>query len=444
MNSGLLVLGAGRSSRYLLKQLSEFCHQTQRPLVVCDASEQELIKHAADLKADFRVMNVANTAELEPFVAGMEMVVSLLPPAMHPAIAELCLKHKAHFASASYVSDAMRNLNEAAVQSGLVFLNELGLDPGIDHLSAMRAMDEIRAGGGKITSFESYCGGLVTENDCAGNPWKYKFSWNPRNVVLAGQGGNSIFRVNHQLRSIPWHRLFAEANLLKIPGLGDFDAYANRDSLSYSSIYGLSDVPTLLRGTLRRKDYCKNWHVLVSLGFTDAQSSLPPDVNTIHDLTCALTGKARQQRFSDWLIANRWIDESHREWFDYLELESDKPLAKQAGNAAEMLESVLLDRWRLLPEDRDEVVMYHRIGFVKNGRSQILHSVMSVSGVDEMHTAMAKTVGLPLAFGVELVLSGSCPENGVVVPVSRYWYSYILPRLEKMGVYFQEQTEFCG
>lgn len=443
MNSGMLVLGAGRSSRYLLKQLSAFCHETQRPLVVCDASEQELKKHAADLHADCRVMNVANTAELESFVAGKEMVVSLLPPAMHPAVAELCLKHKAHFASASYVSDAMRNLNEAAVQSGLVFLNELGLDPGIDHLSAMKAMDEIRAGGGEITSFESYCGGLVAENDCAANPWKYKFSWNPRNVVLAGQGGNSIFRVNHQLRCIPWHRLFAEANLLKIPGLGDFDAYANRDSLSYSSLYGLRDVPTLLRGTLRRKEYCKNWQVLVALGFTDAQASLPLDINTIHDLTCALTGKSREQRFSDWLIENRWIDKTHRAWFDYLELESNKPLAKQAANASEMLELVLLDRWRLLPGDHDEVVMYHRIGFVKNGRSQILHSVMSVTGEDEIHTAMAKTVGLPLALGVELVLTGSCPEKGVVVPVSRYWYNEILPRLEKMGIRFVEQTEFC-
>ena len=443
MNSGVVVLGAGRSSRYLLKQLSAYCHETQRPLVVCDASEQELKKHAADLHADCRVMNVANTAELEPFIAGKEMVVSLLPPAMHPAVAELCLKYKVHFASASYVSDAMRNLNDAAAQLGLVFLNELGLDPGIDHLSAMKAMDEIRAEGGEITSFESYCGGLVTENDCVGNPWKYKFSWNPRNVVLAGQGGDSIFRVNHQLRSIPWHRLFAEANPLEIPGIGEFDAYANRDSLTYSSIYGLNDVPTLIRGTLRRKDYCKNWQVLVSLGFTDAQSALPPNINTIHDLTCTLTGKPRGQRFSDWLIENRWIDETYRDWFNYLELDSDKSFAKKPGNAAELLELVLLDRWRLLPGDHDEVVMYHKIGFVKNGQSQLLHSVMCVTGEDEMHTAMAKTVGLPLALGVELVLSGSCPEKGVVFPISRYWYNEILPRLEKMGIRFEEQTEFC-
>lgn len=443
MNNGILVMGAGRSSRFLLKHLSDFCRVTGRELTVCDASQAELEKHTSDLTLERKILNASDVDALELSIANKEMVVSLLPPAMHPAVAELCLKHKAHFASASYVSDAMKGLDAKARDTGLVFLNELGLDPGIDHLSAMKAMDEIRESGGEITAFESYCGGLVAEAYCEGNPWKYKFSWNPRNVVLAGQGGNSIFRQNHQLRSIPWHRLFAEAKTLEIPDLGEFDAYANRDSLSYASVYHLPEVPTLLRGTLRRKNYCKNWQVLVVLGFTDAQSPLPESVQSINDLCCALTGKEKAQSLSDWLLNNNFISESQKEWFDYLFLENTEPLGCNAKSAAELLEGVLLDKWKLQPGDCDEVVMYHRIGFVKNGQKQVFHSVMSVTGEDEIHTAMAKTVGLPLALGVELVLSGSCPENGVVIPVSSFWYEEILPRLEKMGVRFREHTEIC-
>lgn len=443
MNKDVLVLGAGRSSRFLLKQLADFCEKTGRILTVCDASKQELDKHTADLSLKRKIFNASDAVELEQIIDGKEMVVSLLPPIMHPTIAALCLKNKAHFASASYVGEAMWALDSEARSAGLVFLNELGLDPGIDHLSAMKAMDEIREGGGEITSFESYCGGLVSEAYCAGNPWKYKFSWNPRNVVLAGQGGNSVFRQNHQLRSIPWHRLFAEANSLSIPNLGEFDAYANRDSLSYSSLYRLDEVSTLLRGTLRRENYCKNWQVLVALGFTDAQSPLPDDVCSVNDLCCALTGKETDQLLSAWLLENNWIRPEQTVWFDYLNLENKQELGFKPNNAAEVLEAVLLDKWKLMPGDCDEVVMYHRIGFVKDGRKQLLHSVLCVTGEDEMHTAMAKTVGLPLALGVELVLTGNCPERGVVVPVSKFWYNGILPRLEQMGIRFAEHTEFC-
>jgi saccharopine dehydrogenase (NADP+, L-glutamate forming) len=443
MNSGILVLGAGRSSRFLLMQLTEFCHKTDRSLTVCDSSQKELDKHTFDLQLERKIINASDPDALELLIAGKEMVVSLLPPPMHPTVAAMCLKYKSHFASASYVGEAMRDMDEAAGNAGLVFLNELGLDPGIDHLSAMKAMDEIRADGGEITSFESYCGGLIAEKYCTDNPWKYKFSWNPRNVVLSGQGGNSIYRQQKQLRSIPWHRLFAEAKNLSIPGLGEFDAYANRDSLTYQSLYKLDDTDTIFRGTLRRGNFCKNWQVLVSLGFTDALSLLPQNINSVNDLCCALTGKKSQQQLSDWLLKNRWISEEQAIWFDYLNLESTRPFDSKVNNAAEVLEAVLLEKWKLMPGDCDEVVMYHSIGFVKDGRKQKFHSMLCVTGEDDMYTAMAKTVGLPLALGVELVLSGNCSECGVVIPVSDYWYKQILPRLEEMGISFTEQIEIC-
>ncbi len=443
MNSGVLVLGAGRSSRFLLTHLAEFCHKTQRSLTVCDANPKDLEKHTSDLRLERKMINASDADALEQLVNGKEMVVSLLPPPMHPKVAALCLKYRAHFASASYVSEAMKELDVESRKAGLVFLNELGLDPGIDHLSAMKAMDEIRADGGVITAFESYCGGLIAEAYCANNPWRYKFSWNPRNVVLAGQGGNSIYRHQKQLRSIPWHRLFAEAKTLSIPGLGEFDAYANRDSLSYSSLYKLDEADTLFRGTLRRANFCKNWQVLVALGFTDAQSSLPKNLQCLNDVCCALTGKNKKQLLSDWLLKNRWISADQAVWFDYLDLESTRPFDPDANNAAEVLEAVLLEKWKMMPGDSDEVVMYHRIGFVKDGIKKRYHATLCVRGADDMHTAMAKTVGLPLALGVELVLSGNCPESGVVIPVSAYWYNQILPRLEKMGIVFTEHFEIC-
>ena len=443
MNSGILVLGAGRSSRFLLMQLTEFCHKTDRSLMVCDSSQKELDKHTFDLQLERKIINASDPEALELLIAGKEMVVSLLPPPMHPTVAAMCLKHKSHFASASYVGEAMREMDKAAGKAGLVFLNELGLDPGIDHLSAMKAMDAIRAAGGKITSFESYCGGLVAEKACGYNPWKYKFSWNPRNVVLSGQGSNSIYRQQKQLRSIPWHRLFAESKTLSIPGLGQFDAYANRDSLTYESLYKLEDADTIFRGTLRRGNFCKNWQVLVSLGFTDGQSPLPENIFCVNDLSCVLTGKQKDQQLSDWLLKNRWISEEQAVWFDYLNLESPRPFDSKFNNAAEVLEAVLLEKWKLMPGDCDEVVMYHNIGYEKDGRKQQLHSMLCVRGEDDMHTAMSKTVGLPLALGVELVLSGECPESGVVIPVSNYWYKQILPRLEEMGISFTEQIEIC-
>jgi saccharopine dehydrogenase-like NADP-dependent oxidoreductase len=438
---GILVLGAGRSSRFLLEYLSAFCESTGRNLTICDASEPGLHQHTKGLLAQTRVANLADENILNSLIPGNEIVVSLLPPPMHPVVATLCLKWNVHFASASYVSDSMRSLHSEARAKGLTFLNELGLDPGIDHLSAMQAMDRIRVNGGIIHSFESYCGGLIHEDDCTENPWKYKFSWNPRNVVLAGQGGYSTFLLDGILRTLPWHRVFDEATTLEIPDLGGFDAYANRDSLSYTETYGLSGLKTMIRGTIRRKDYCKNWQVLVGLGYTDGQQLLPSSINSIGALSSALSGKRSNQSMVDWLIASKTIDPSQANWFAFLDLDNPTPLVSESKTAADLLELVLMQKWQLQPQDRDEVLMYHRIGYHENGVSKVLHSVMRVVGEDATRTAMAKTVGLPLAIGVEAIVSGTCQEFGVVVPVSSFWYGVVLPKLEGYGITFSETVQ---
>jgi len=368
----------------------------------------------------------------------VNLVVSLLPPPMHPMVAGLCLKHGLNLATASYISREMQSLHQEARSKGLVFLNEMGLDPGIDHLSAMKAIDEIREQGGEIHSFESYCGGLVHDTDCGANPWKYKFSWNPRNVVTAAQGGLSVYRRNGGMRCLPWHRVFAQAETLEMPGHQRFDAYANRDSLGYEKVYGLESAQTLVRGTLRRPGYCRAWQVLVQLGYTDAQSELPDAVRSMADLTAALAGKSSALSFADWLTGRSPEYADLREYFTYLDMDDPEPVNTENATAADILQHLLMKRWALEPQDRDEVVMYHRICFRKQGVDRVLHAVLKMAGEDALKTAMAKTVGLPLAMGAELILEGRISEKGVVIPVTREWYQPVLKKLESRGIVFAE------
>lgn len=439
--SRIIVLGAGRSSCYLLQYLSGAAAANDWTVLVCDRDEDNLNRHAAGLNLNLQVADISDATVLDALLQHADLAVSLLPPAMHMTVAGICLRHGVHLATASYVSAEMKKLDEAARERGLVFLNEMGLDPGIDHMSAMKAMDEIRAGGGEVLSFESYCGGLVQEEDCAGNPWKYKFSWNPRNVVLAGQGGMSVFRRDGALRCIPWHQLFAHGETLEIPGLGAFDAYANRDSLGYEQIYKLENAGTLYRGTLRRSGFCSAWQLLVQLGFTDAGNLLDAEINHLAALTNALTGKKPGEKFTDWLVRNLPDKKVLIPYFSFLDMEDAAVVGTESMTAADILQARLMKVWDLQPADRDEVVMYHRIRYKQQDAVKTYHAVLDVSGEDEIHTAMAKTVGLPLAMGVELILSGKVSERGVAVPVSPVWYGPVLDQLKAFGIGFHEFVE---
>jgi saccharopine dehydrogenase-like NADP-dependent oxidoreductase len=436
----ILVLGAGRSSWYLLDYLSAKSAEKKWRVTVCDRDASSLSTHCAGFDVDARQLDVNDESALGHAMASADLVVSLLPPAMHISVAALCLKHRKHLATASYVSPEMRAMHNEAKENGLVFLNEMGLDPGIDHLSAMQAMDKLRTEGATISSFESYCGGLVHKEDCGDNPWKYKFSWNPRNVVLAGQGGHSIYRENANLRCIPWHQLFAKSQPLNIPGMGVFDSYANRDSLTYEKIYGLEAALTIKRGTLRRENFCKHWHVFVALGFTDAQTVLPPAINNFSKLADVLTGK-QNISLGAWLVQNGMIDAAHKSWFDFFEDMSEVKLPEGAYTAADILQFMLMEKWKLASHDRDEVVMYHRIGYTLNQEQSILHSTMKLAGKDPVRTAMSATVGLPLAMGVELILTGAVSETGVVIPVTKEWYEPVLEKLVGQRIVFSETTE---
>src|SRR5688572_13709191 len=268
----ILLIGAGRSSSVLIRYLLQSAAQNQWELVVGDVSEQLATEktgghpHSNAIRFDVQDQSIR-----EAEVQKADLVISLLPPHLHYLLAVDCVNFKKHFLTASYLSTEMGSLHEQAEKAGICIMNECGLDPGIDHMSAMEVIDRLKKEGCELTSFKSYTGGLVApeSND---NPWGYKFSWNPRNVILAGQG-TARYIENGQCRYIPYHRLFDEAEAVTVhTSAGErmhFDGYANRDSLAYRALYGLEKTPTLLRGTLRQKNFCRAWHALVLLGLTD-------------------------------------------------------------------------------------------------------------------------------------------------------------------------------
>lgn len=435
----IAVFGVGRSSIYLLDYLNRES-KGRWEIVACDRDPIALSKLTAafeHIKA--QVLDVSDEIALSKLVSTADLVVSLLPPALHVSVAKLCLEGNTHLATASYVSADMKALSDEAGSKGLVFLNEMGLDPGIDHMSAMEMIHDLTAHGAAISSFESYCGGLVHLDDCGTNPWKYKFSWNPMNVILAGQGAPSVFLKDGKLRTVSWNRVFASATSLDVNYEGVYDAYPNRDSLGYKEPYGLKDATTFIRGTLRRENYCKAWQVLVLLGFTDHSAPLPDSISTVAAFIDSITGREKGVAFSDWLLGQGLIDNSLAAHFNFLETnEAEIHLPK--GTAAEKLHAWLSQCWRLNEQDRDQVVMYHRIVAEIDGKRMVKHSFLKVDGIDSTRTAMAKTVGLPLAMGAALILTQNMPV-GVQVPTAAIWYKPVLEGLKAEGIQFKEFTE---
>jgi saccharopine dehydrogenase-like NADP-dependent oxidoreductase len=365
----------------------------------------------------------------------------MLPAHLHIEVAKDCLTYKKHMVTASYISPAMQELDEIAKANQLIFMNEIGLDPGIDHMSAMKIMDEIRAKGGKIILFESFCGGLVApESDT--NLWNYKFTWNPRNVVLAGQGGAAKFIQEGTYKYIPYHKLFRRTEFLEVEGFGRFEAYANRDSLKYREVYGLQNAETCYRGTIRRVGFSKAWDVFVQLGMTDDTYIIDDSehmsnrdfVNLFlpYHPTDSIEIKFRHQLK---------IDQDDVIWDKLMELDLfSKSVVPGLKNAtpAQMLEKILSYKWTLQPEDKDMIVMYHKIGYELNGEQKQIDATMVCLGDDQTYTAMAKTVGLPVAIAALKILNGEIQTTGVQLPIAKEVYLPILAELEKYGVVFNE------
>ena len=440
----ILIIGAGRSASSLIQDLLNKSEKENLHLVIGDLSlalaEKKTNNHP---NATPIALDILDENQRKKAIQNATIVISMLPAHLHIEVAKDCILYKKHLVTASYISDAMQELDAVAKENNLIFMNEIGLDPGIDHMSAMKVIDEITAKGGKMLLFESFCGGLVApESDT--NLWNYKFTWAPRNVVLAGQGGAAKFIQEGAYKYIPYVNLFRRTEFLQVEGYGKFEAYSNRDSLKYRSVYGLDNVLTLYRGTIRRVGFSKAWNMFVQLGMTDdsyvmegsEEMSYRQYVNSFlpYHPTDSVEIKMR-------LILK--IDQDDIMWDKLLELDlfnRDKKVGLKNATPAQILEKILSESWTLQPDDKDMIVMYHKFGYEINGKKEQIDSKMVCIGEDQTYTAMAKTVGLPVAMATLLILNGTITTPGVQLPIRKEVYLPILKELEEYGVIFHEQS----
>ncbi len=438
----ILIIGAGRSASSLIQYLLNKSQQENLHLTIADISfelaQRKTNNHA---NATAIALDINDESQRNTEIAKADIVISMLPAHLHIEVAKDCITHKKHMVTASYVSDAMQELDTTAKENGLIFMNEIGLDPGIDHMSAMKIIDEVREKGGKIILFESFCGGLVApESD--NNLWNYKFTWAPRNVVLAGQGGAAKFIQEGKYKYIPYTKLFRRTEFLMVEGYGKFEGYANRDSLKYRSVYGLDDALTLYRGTIRRVGFSKAWNMFVQLGMTDDTYTMENSENmSFREFTNSFLPyhPTDSVEIKTRLALN--IEQDDIMWDKLLELDLFNPNRKvELKNAtpAQILERILNDSWSLQPKDKDMIVMYHKFGYEIQGQQYQIDSKMVCIGDDQTYTAMAKTVGLPVAIATLQILNGKITTPGVQLPINKEVYEPILKELEEFGVVFKE------
>ncbi len=437
----ILLIGAGRSSSNLIQYFLDNAKAEDWTLTVGDVSidsaRQKTNDHPAATAIQF---DINSDADRQKHIANADIVISLLPAHMHLSVAVECVKQKKNLVTASYVSAEMQELDSSAKEAGIILLNECGLDPGIDHMSAMQIIDEIKANGGEITSFKSFTGGLVApeSND---NPWGYKFSWNPRNVILAGQG-TARFIENGKYKYIPYSRLYTEIETISVEGSGDYDGYANRDSLSYRHYYGLETIPTMLRGTLRQKGYCKAWNVFVKLGLTDdsfiiEDSSKMTFAQFVEAfIPNSVKGNSLVEKVAAFM--NCSVNDESIQLVEWTEVLSNELIGLPDSTPAQILQSLLEKKWKLRPEDKDMIVMQHIFEYKLKGKKVHHTSSLVVKGDNSIYTAMAKTVGLPVAIAAKFILDKKISLKGVRIPTDKSIYGPVLNELKNYGVRFVE------
>ena len=440
----LLIIGAGRSATVLIKYILEQAARHNFYVTVADANLETAQRKVADSPNGRAIwLDASKVNDRRDIIKRHDVVVSLLPPQMHLELAQDCIAYGKHLVTASYVSKQIFRLGDEARQRALVFMNELGLDPGIDHMSAMQKIHQIKNEGGKIKAFYSYTGGLVApESD--NNPWHYKISWNPRNVVLAGQG-TAQFLENGKLKYIPYRRLFRQYRIVDIQGLGPYEVYANRDSLMYQEAYGLDDVDTLFRGTIRHKGFCDAWNALIRIGMTDPIFPIVNSSNlSYYDLMEAFLGifevtGTLKERFAKLLEVEP--EGQVMQQLEWLGLFSRKRIQVEDATPSLILEQLLLDKFKLQPEDKDMIIMEHVFEYEQQKKNKRLTSTLIMKGNNGEDTAMSKLVGLPLGIFVKLLLLGKVSTTGVAIPTMPEVYEPVLAELEDFGVKFVEKEE---
>ncbi len=437
----ILVIGAGRSAVTLIKYLLDNSIANNWLITVADFSielAETAVANHENGKAIF--FNVTDEIQRKSEIGNADIVISMLPASLHITVAKDCISLVKNLVTASYVSSEIADLDEHAKKAGVLLLNEIGLDPGIDHMSAMRVIDEIKDNGGELTSFKSFCGGLV-HPDYDNNPWNYKFTWNPRNVVLAGQGTAQYIKQG-KYKYIPYTKLFERTEVMEVLDAGEFEGYANRDSLGYRSAYGLEDIPTLFRGTLRRKGYCKAWNMFVQLGMTDDTYKVENSENLTYRAFINLffpynNELSVEEKFCSYLNISQDSEEFSK--IEWLGVFKNTIVALKDATPAQILQKICEEKWTLGVEDKDMIVMQHQFEYVQNGEQKKLNSSLLVFGDDPRYTSMAKTVGLPVAIAAKLILTGKIKSTGVKIPTTKDIYIPVLKELEENGINFVEE-----
>ncbi len=445
----ILIIGAGRSATSLIRYLLDKSEKEELFITIGDLSIQSAQRFTTcHPNARGIMLDVFNDVQRKQAVENSDLVISMLPARYHVEVAKDCIEFGKHMVTASYISKEMQAVNHKAVAKGLVFMNEIGLDPGIDHMSAMQVIDKIRAKGGKMLLFESFCGGLIApESD--NNLWNYKFTWNPRNVVLAGQGGAAEFIQEGKYKYIPYHRLFRRTEFITIEDYGKFEVYANRNSLQYQSIYGLENILTLYRGTIRRVGFSRAWNMFVQLGMTDDSYTIPDSENmSYREFVNLFLAYSPSDTVELKLRHALKIDQDDLMWEKLEELDlftKEKTLGIKDATPAMGLQKILEDKWTLAPQDKDMIVMYHKFGYELDGKQYQIDSHMALIGEDQTHTAMAKTVGLPVAIAALKILNEQITTPGVQLPIAKEVYEPILKELEENGIIFhEEEVKYAG
>jgi saccharopine dehydrogenase (NADP+, L-glutamate forming) len=442
----ILILGAGLSTISLIDYLLNNAEENNWEVTVGDIDIEVAAKKVKGSPFGKSIaFDIENKEVTHSSIEANDVVVSMLPAFLHSKVVEKCIELKKPMLTASYATAQIRALNDKAVEAGIPIMMELGVDPGIDHMSAMNVINKIKSAGGTIESFYSFTGGLVAP-EYDNNPWNYKFTWNPRNVVLAGNGVSQYIE-NGRYKYIPYHRLFDRTIDRKILSYGDFEVYPNRDSLSYRGIYDLNDISTIYRGTVRRPGYAKAWNVFVSLGATDDTYVIEESenmtyrqfINSFLPYSSEMPVVIKLQNY-----CSDSCDDVVMEKLKWLGIFDNRKIGLKKATPAQILQKLLLEKWSMDPDDRDMLVMQHEFKYELNGEKKMIVSAMGFEGKNQEETAMAITVGLPLAITTKLFLQGKIDRKGVVLPIHEDIYKPVLEELESFGIRFEEKKYIMG
>lgn len=416
------MFGAGKSATVLIDYLIENAVTNLWTVIIADADKaQILLKTKHSPAAEAVEVDITNNEQRSALIKKADIVISLMPPSLHFLIAKDCVDFSKNLLTASYVDDNIKSLQHEIEQKKLLFICEMGLDPGIDHMSAMQLIDEIHAKSGIISSFKSHCGGLIApeSND---NPWHYKISWNPRNVVMAGKAG-ADYKLHNNLVHKKYEELFNNCNTVNIEGVGNLAYYPNRDSLSYIPLYHLQNAETFLRTTLRYPQFCAGWNAIVQAGLANDK-----------DLVAA-----NGLSFAKWSApVLPFVNDGNKNMLQYLGFFDENAVPSEAQTSADILQYLLETKLVMLPHDKDMIVMLHEIEYILNNVKHAVNSSLIVKGEDNLRTAMAKTVGLPLGIAAKLILNETIQLNGLHIPTIKEIYKPVLSDLEMYGIKFKE------